>query len=92
MKNISVIGAGQMGNGIAHVFAQAGHSVTLIDLAQERLDKAVATIGKTACAKPAPRMKITKNVDVASTTAASSFTPYQPKSTVSVTCSAICAK
>jgi 3-hydroxybutyryl-CoA dehydrogenase len=46
MKNISVIGAGQMGNGIAHVFAQSGYSVTLIDIAQDRLDKAVATIGK----------------------------------------------
>lgn len=44
--NISVIGAGQMGNGIAHVFAQGGHNVTLIDIAQDRLDKAVATIGK----------------------------------------------
>jgi len=46
MKNISVIGAGQMGNGIAHVFAQSGRSVTLIDIAQDRLDKAVATIAK----------------------------------------------
>ncbi|MBL8003297.1 MAG: 3-hydroxybutyryl-CoA dehydrogenase [Flavobacteriales bacterium] len=46
MKNISVIGAGQMGNGIAHVFAQGGYRVTLIDIAQDRLDKAVATIGK----------------------------------------------
>lgn len=46
MKNISVIGAGQMGNGIAHVFAQSGHAVTLIDIAQDRLDKAVATITK----------------------------------------------
>ncbi len=44
--NISVIGAGQMGNGIAHVFAQSGHSVTLIDIAQTSLDKALATIGK----------------------------------------------
>lgn len=44
--NISVIGAGQMGNGIAHVFAQSGHSVTLIDVSQASLDKAVATIGK----------------------------------------------
>lgn len=44
--NISVIGAGQMGNGIAHVFAQSGHSVTLIDIAQASLDKALATIGK----------------------------------------------
>ena len=44
--NISVIGAGQMGNGIAHVFAQSGHQVTLIDLAQGNLDKGLATIGK----------------------------------------------
>jgi hypothetical protein len=34
IMNISVIGAGQMGNGIAHVFAQGGHHVTLIDIAQ----------------------------------------------------------
>ncbi len=44
--NISVIGAGQMGNGIAHVFAQGGHSVNLIDIAQASLDKGVATITK----------------------------------------------
>lgn len=44
--NISVIGAGQMGNGIAHVFAAAGHKVTLVDLQQANLDKALATIGK----------------------------------------------
>ena len=44
--NISVIGAGQMGNGIAHVFAQAGHSVTLVDLSPADLEKALATIGK----------------------------------------------
>lgn len=44
--NISVIGAGQMGNGIAHVFAQAGHAVTLVDIAQPGLDKALATISK----------------------------------------------
>jgi 3-hydroxybutyryl-CoA dehydrogenase len=44
--NISVIGAGQMGNGIAHVFAQCGHTVTLIDIAQAALDKGMATISK----------------------------------------------
>ncbi len=44
--NISVIGAGQMGNGIAHVFAQGGHSVNLIDITQASLDKGVATIAK----------------------------------------------
>jgi 3-hydroxybutyryl-CoA dehydrogenase len=46
MKNISVIGAGTMGNGIAHVFAQRGYKVTLIDVSQPQLDKALATIGK----------------------------------------------
>jgi 3-hydroxybutyryl-CoA dehydrogenase len=44
--HISVIGAGQMGSGIAHVFAQAGHAVTLIDISQEHLDKALAGIGR----------------------------------------------
>ena len=43
---ISVIGAGTMGNGIAHVFAQRGFKVTLIDVSQPQLDKAIATIGK----------------------------------------------
>jgi len=46
MKNISVIGAGTMGNGIAHVFAQYGFKVQLIDVKQESLDKAIATISK----------------------------------------------
>lgn len=46
MKNISVIGSGTMGNGIAHVFAQNGYSVSLIDISQPALDKALATIGK----------------------------------------------
>lgn len=46
MKNISVIGSGTMGNGIAHVFAQNGYSVSLIDLKQDFLDKALATISK----------------------------------------------
>lgn len=45
MKNIAVIGAGTMGNGIAHVFAQTGYKVTLIDVSQPALDKALATIG-----------------------------------------------
>ncbi|PZX54124.1 3-hydroxybutyryl-CoA dehydrogenase [Algoriphagus chordae] len=46
MKNISVIGSGTMGNGIAHVFAQHGYAVSLIDIKQEFLDKALATITK----------------------------------------------
>ena len=44
--NVSVIGAGTMGNGIAHVFAQAGYKVTLVDVQAAQLEKAVATIGK----------------------------------------------
>jgi len=46
MNKVAVIGAGTMGNGIAHVFAQFGHEVNLIDLSQEALDKALATVGK----------------------------------------------
>ena len=46
MKNISVIGAGTMGNGIAHVFAQSGFVVTLIDVNATQLEKALATINK----------------------------------------------
>jgi len=46
MKNIAVIGAGTMGNGIAHVFAMHDYQVTLIDIAQDRLDSAVQTITK----------------------------------------------
>ena len=46
MKNIAVIGAGTMGNGIAHVFAQNGFTVQLIDLNEVQLEKAVATISK----------------------------------------------
>src|SRR6185436_13065707 len=43
---IGVIGAGTMGNGIAQVFAQAGFSVRLVDVAQPILDRARATIDK----------------------------------------------
>ncbi len=46
MKNIAVIGAGTMGNGIAHVFAQKGYGVSLIDLSESALENAVATISK----------------------------------------------
>lgn len=46
MKNIAVIGSGTMGNGIAHVFAQTGHHVSLIDINQEALDRALQTISK----------------------------------------------
>ncbi|MFV9551275.1 3-hydroxyacyl-CoA dehydrogenase family protein [Algibacter sp. PT7-4] len=44
MKNIAVIGAGTMGNGIAHTFAQSGFNVQLIDISQEALNKGIKTI------------------------------------------------
>jgi 3-hydroxybutyryl-CoA dehydrogenase len=46
MKKIAVIGAGTMGNGIAHTFAQFGFHVSLIDVSQESLTKGLATISK----------------------------------------------
>lgn len=45
-KNVSVIGAGTMGNGIAHLFMQSGFKVNLIDVNQAQLDKAIQTISK----------------------------------------------
>jgi 3-hydroxybutyryl-CoA dehydrogenase len=44
MPNVAVVGAGTMGNGIAHVFAQHGRQVTLVDVNQAALDKGLATI------------------------------------------------
>jgi 3-hydroxybutyryl-CoA dehydrogenase len=46
MKNITVIGSGTMGNGIAHTFAQFGYAVNLIDVSETALQKALATISK----------------------------------------------
>jgi 3-hydroxybutyryl-CoA dehydrogenase len=46
MQTISVIGSGTMGNGIAHVFAQNNHQVSLIDISDDALKKALATIEK----------------------------------------------
>ncbi len=46
MKHITVIGAGTMGNGIAHTFAMKGYEVKLVDISQDALDKALATISK----------------------------------------------
>src|SRR5688572_16497878 len=45
-EKIAVVGAGQMGNGIAHVFAQSGFPVTMIDVSQAALDKGRSTIEK----------------------------------------------
>jgi 3-hydroxybutyryl-CoA dehydrogenase len=46
IKTVGVIGAGQMGNGIAHVYALAGYHVRMNDVSQDALDKALGTIGK----------------------------------------------
>lgn len=46
MEKIAVIGAGTMGNGIAHVFAQSGYDVSLIDISESALEKALNTIQK----------------------------------------------
>ena len=46
MKKIAVIGAGTMGNGIAHTFAQKNYQVTLIDVSEQSLEKALSTISK----------------------------------------------
>ena len=45
-EKIAVLGAGQMGNGIAHVFAQAGHTATMIDISGDALKRGLDTIGK----------------------------------------------
>ena len=46
IRNVTVIGAGTMGNGIAHVFAQNGFKINLVDVSKEQLEKALATITK----------------------------------------------
>jgi 3-hydroxybutyryl-CoA dehydrogenase len=44
IKLVGVVGAGQMGNGIAHVFALAGYQVLMTDISEESLSKALATV------------------------------------------------
>ena len=46
INKVAVIGAGTMGNGIAHVFAMAGYDVRLVDISEDRLAQALATISK----------------------------------------------
>ncbi len=46
INTVGIVGAGQMGNGIAHVFALAGFDVLMTDITQEALDKALALIGR----------------------------------------------
>ncbi len=75
MKNITVIGSGTMGNGIAHTFAQFGYKVSLVDISEAALQKALATITKnldrqvqkgslTAEAKDATLKNITTHTDI----------------------------
>lgn len=65
MENISVIGSGTMGNGIAHVFAQSGFKVNLVDISQEALDRALKTIEKNL-----DRMLAKEKIDEATKSAA----------------------
>jgi 3-hydroxybutyryl-CoA dehydrogenase len=60
IKNVAVIGAGTMGNGIAHVFAQFGYHVSLIDISQDSLDRGIKTIEKNLDRMVA-KEKITEN-------------------------------
>ena len=60
MKNIAVIGAGTMGNGIAHTFAQSGFKVNLIDISEASLERGLATISKNLDRMVA-KEKITEN-------------------------------
>lgn len=46
IRNVTVIGAGTMGNGICHIFAQSGYNVSMMDVSQDAMNRAIATIGK----------------------------------------------
>ncbi len=61
IKNVAVIGAGTMGNGIAHVFAQNGFSVNLIDVSQQQLDKALLQINKNLDRQVSKKIITTEN-------------------------------
>lgn len=73
MKNISIVGSGTMGNGIAHVFAQNGYQVSLIDISSNALEKALVTIGKNLDRQVA-REKITETDKVNTLANITSFT------------------
>jgi hypothetical protein len=61
IKTIGIVGAGQMGNGIAHVCALAGYDVIMTDISQEALDSAIALIDRTSAGRSgaarSPRMR-----------------------------------
>ena len=63
MNNITVIGAGTMGNGIAHVFAQHGYNVILCDISTEAIEKGMSTITKNLD-RQVKKEKLTSNINV----------------------------
>lgn len=65
IQHAAVIGAGTMGNGIAHVFALAGHDVTLVDVQQDRLDQGIATIEKNLARQVAKEVITQEEMDAA---------------------------
>jgi 3-hydroxybutyryl-CoA dehydrogenase len=73
MKNIAVIGSGTMGNGIAHVFAQTGYQVSLIDISSDALKKALGTIEKNLDRQVA-KQSITEDVKKAALSNIKTFT------------------
>lgn len=75
MKRIAVIGAGTMGNGIAHIFAMKGFDVSLIDVSQESLDKGMSTISRNMDRMIA-KEKITEKEKVDAISSIKTFTSY----------------
>jgi 3-hydroxybutyryl-CoA dehydrogenase len=73
MKKVTVIGAGTMGNGIAHVFAMNGHRVHLADVVQDALDRAMTTIDKNL-GRMVAKEKITEEVKAATLANITTFT------------------
>lgn len=76
MKNITVIGAGTMGNGIAHTFAQKGFNVNLVDISANALEKAINTIEKNLD-RMVQKEKITKQEKAETLSNLSTFTDIQ---------------
>lgn len=73
MKKVTVIGAGTMGNGIAHVFAMNGHKVHLVDVSQDALDRAMTTIDKNL-GRMVAKERITEDVKTATLANIKTFT------------------
>ena len=76
MKNITVIGAGTMGNGIAHTFAQKGFNVNLVDISADALEKAINTIEKNLD-RMVQKEKITEQEKAETLSNLSTFTDIQ---------------